>query len=252
MRSVYPNFDGGVSAQAESFLTDHSSPFDERWGGWYVTGRHGRMKHMGNAVLRGRVLDTGDNANRLNLRNDFDTTGYLSPYSDVVALMVLAHQTQMHNVMTRADFTVRKLMHDRATESGRSNDDGDGDEWRAQLSLVAREVVRHLLFCDEQPLTDAVQGSVLFAEEFTARGPRDGSGRSLRDFDLQTRLFKYPCSYLIHSDAFASLQNPLKDEIDRQLRSVLTGEDRSEAYEHLGAPTRRAILEILDDVASQR
>ena len=99
VRSVMPSFDGSVDSQLESHITSDSSPFSQRWGGWYVTGLHGEMKHRGNAFLRGGSLDTRENANRLNLRREFDTSNYLSPYSDIVALMVLEHQTQMHNAM---------------------------------------------------------------------------------------------------------------------------------------------------------
>ncbi|MGB7323988.1 MAG: hypothetical protein WBD31_03895, partial [Rubripirellula sp.] len=189
VRSVYPNFDGSVRSQSESFVSGHHSPFSQRWGGWYVTGLHGDMAHMGNAFLRGTTLDTKNSGNRMNLRNDFDTSGYLSPYSDIVALMVLEHQTQMHNIMTKADFAVRKLIHDREQPDA----DFDSDEWQAQMHLAAREVVDHLLFRDEVELTDEVHGSVVFAADFVARGPKDDNSRSLRDFDLNTRIFKYPC-----------------------------------------------------------
>ncbi len=114
VRSVKPMIDGSVDAQAESFITDDRSPFSQRWGGWYVTGLHGDMPHRGNAFLRSGTLDTRDNGNRLNLRDEFDTLNYLSPYSDIVALMVLEHQSQLHNSMTRADFFVRQLQHDAA------------------------------------------------------------------------------------------------------------------------------------------
>ena len=49
-----------------------------------------------------------------------------------------------------------------------------------------------------------------FAEQFSARGPFDRNGRTLRQFDLKRRLFRHPCSYLIHSDAFDALPTPVK------------------------------------------
>ncbi|MDA8744370.1 hypothetical protein N9N28_07050 [Rubripirellula amarantea] len=240
VRSVHPDFDGGVQAQTESFVTSHSSPFGERWGGWYVTGLHGEMQHMGNAYMRGSRLDTRNNGNRKNLREEFDTFGYLSPYSDIVALMVLEHQTQMHNVMTKADFAVRKLIYDR-DETGSH----DVAEWEAQIQLVAREVVDHLLFRNEAKLTSEVTGSITFASDFTDRGPVDSQGRSLREFDMRTRMFKYPCSYLIYSDAFNGLQPILKTEIYRQLLAILASEEPIERYVHLDAGTRTDILDIL-------
>lgn len=261
VRSVFPQVDGTVDSQKKSFITDHTSPIAERWGGWYVTGRHGPMQHMGNAFLRGGGLDTRDNGNRLSLWDDFDTHDYLSPYSDIVALMVLEHQTQMHNAMVRADFSVRQLAYERdadaeAKEEDRlesdapeSTDSTDSTvstaEWNAELQLIAKEVVDCLLFCNEAPLTAQISGSVIFADDFTKRGPKDDQGRSLRDFDLKTRMFKYPCSYLIYSPTFDALQNPLREEVCRQLHAVLSGVNQSGEYAHLDSKTRSNILAIL-------
>jgi hypothetical protein len=252
VRSVLPKIDGTIDIQKKSFVTNHKSPFSERWGGWYVTGRHGEMKHMGNAFLRGGQLETDGNDNRLNLRDQFDTSGWLSHYSDIVALMVLEHQTQMHNVMTKADFTVRRAIYDHNlaySNSGSSSadaaEDDAGKELQLTISQAAKEVVDYLLFCGEAPLTSKVSGSILFSNEFQERGPTDESGRSLREFDLQSRLFKYPCSYLIYSNAYDSLEQRLRQQVYRQLWDVLNGHTRGDQYAHLDTPTRESILEIL-------
>lgn len=242
VRSVLPMIDGSVDAQDESFVTDDRSPFAQRWGGWYVTGLHGDMKHMGNAFLRSGAMDTRDNGNRMNLRDEFDTSNYLSPYSDIVALMVMEHQTQLHNAMTRADFFVRQLNHDAA---GISKTEESELEWQTQLRLIAKDVVDRMLFCGETQLTSEVKGSVVFAEQFAERGLRDAKGRSLRDFDLTTRLFKYPLSYLVYSSTFDAMQSPLRDEILRQIHEVLAGENQAKEYRHLSEATRADILAIL-------
>ena len=242
VRSVMPMVDGSVDAQLESFVTDDRSPFAERWGGWFVTGLHGDMRHMGNAYLKSGLLDTSNNGNLMNLRDEFDSSNYLSPYSDIVALMVLEHQTQLHNTFTRADFSVRRLSHD---SSGELASEESKREYQTQLQIIANEVVDRMLFCDETVLTNEVKGSVLFAQQFTERGPRDSLGRSLREFDLKRRLFKYPLSYLIYSPAFDSLQPDLRQEILRQIGEVLRGENRSPEYAHLDETTRKAMLSIL-------
>jgi hypothetical protein len=244
IRSVLATIDGSVDAQEESFVTDDRSPFSQRWGGWFVTGLHGDMQHMGNAFLRGGALDTRGMGNKLDLSDDFDSSNYLSPHSDIVALMVLEHQTQLHNAMTRADFFVRQLIHD---ASGSQQDLAADPEWQAQLRLLAKDVVDRMLFCGETPLTGEIKGSTPFAEEFAAFGPKDSQGRSLRELDLKTRLFKFPLSYLIYSSAFDALQEPLRQEIRRQIDQVLRGETQSPEYAHLGEPVRREILAILEE-----
>lgn len=242
VRSVFPMIDGSVDAKRESFITDDSSPLAERWGGWYVTGTHGDMTHMGNTFLRGTQLDTRTNGNRQVLRDEFNTQHYLTPFSDIVALMVLEHQTQMHNSMTRADFFVRQLQYE--TKDLEVTDDSQR-EWREQLRMIAKEVVDRLLFCKEAKLTSPVQGSNAFSDEFAARGPRDSQGRSLREFDLTSRMFRYPCSYMIYSTSFTALQPSLRNEIYAQLQQVLTGQSQAEEYQHLDEQTRQDTLTIL-------
>ena len=257
VRSVNPKIDGSMDAQKPSFVTDHTSPFSERWGGWYVTGRSGDMRHMGNSFLRQDQLDTKNNGNRLNLRDEFATSDWLSPYSDIVALMVLEHQTQMHNTFTRANFAVRRAIYEHNTAFPRSDPDSDRtrreeseQELQAVIAQAAREVVDFLLFVNEAPLESEVKGSLVFTSEFSERGPLSNSGRSLREFDLKERLFKYPCSYLIYSPAFDSLEDSLREQIGLRLWAVLKNPDDSERYEHLDAKTRESIVEILRDTKS--
>lgn len=246
VRSVVPTYDGKVDLQRESFITSDRSPLDERWGGWYVTGLHGSMQHRGNSHLKGGALDTRNNANRRNVLDEIYSPNYLSPYSDIVALMVLEHQTQMHNALTQANFFTRKLLHD-VEASAAEGVTPDAEEFDAQLALLAREVVERLLFCDEAELTDEIRGSILFAKDFQAAGPKDALGRSLRDFDMKTRMFKHPCSYLIYSDAFLQLEPRLRTQIAQQIQSILNAETQHEKFAHLSAEDRTNILAILQE-----
>ncbi len=261
VRSVQPRRDGTIDVQKKSFVTDHVSPIAQRWGGWYVTGQHGTMQHMGNAFLRGDRLETAGTANRVNLRDDFPTFAWLTPYSDIVALMVLEHQTQMHNTFTVADFGVRQALHDHAKAYDQGNGEPDKpqpndapQELRLKIDQAAKRIVDYMLFVNEAVLSDEIKASTQFANEFSKRGPNDMDGRSLREFNLQQRLFEYPCSYLIYSPAFDSLQHELREQVYLRLWKVLSGVDRSDEYGHLGDPTRAAILGILrstkDDLPS--
>ncbi|EGF28269.1 hypothetical protein RBWH47_03369 [Rhodopirellula baltica WH47] len=247
IRSVSPFHDGGINAQFPSYVTSDSSPFAQRWGGWYVTGGHGSMQHMGNAFLRGNTLDLRRSGNVTDLEDRFDTTGYLLPTSDIAALMVLGHQTGVHNVFVKADFTVRKLEYDRALRQseGQNVSEAEEAEHSMQIAQAATQVVSAILFCNEEPLTSPIKSSGEFVREFEARGPIDSKGRSLRQFDLQNRLFKYPCSFLVYTEAFDALQPTLRTEILTQLRSILTGDAAAEEYSHLDATTRAEMHEVL-------
>jgi hypothetical protein len=256
IRSIYPKPTGTQAAQTPSFITGHQSPFSERFGGWYVTGSSGKQTHMGNAVSQDPEhpdkLDRAAGANLNDLSKKFDVTPYLSARSDIVAQLAQAHQTQMHNLITLTNYQTRLALY---AEAARLKSNGLtiekvspetlSEAARRRYEGPAEELVRYMLFVDEAPLEDRIVGDSDYAKEFTARGPRDPQGRSLRDFDLQKRLFKYPCSYLIYSEAFDDLPGPAREYVYRRLLEVLTGRDQSPAFARLTAEDRRAILDIL-------
>jgi hypothetical protein len=248
LRSIYATRTGTQASPSQSFITGQESPWKERWGGWYVTGTYGSQTHMGNVVVEDKDdperIDRAAGANLTDLSKKFDTSTVLTGHSDVVAHLVLAHQTQMHNLITLTNYQTRIALY----KAGLPTDakaDSVPEATLQQYQKPAEQLVRYLLFADEAPLQGQVKGDSGFAEEFAARGPRDPQGRSLRDFDLQRRIFKYPCSYLIYNEAFDSLPVQAKESVYHRLFEVLTGRDQSPEFATLGNDTRRAILEIL-------
>src|SRR5262249_5722236 len=160
---------------------DHRTPFEDRWGGWYVTGTHGSMQHLGNAVApdpdRPADLDQSGSQNLMTLAGRFDATNYLTPGSDLVALTTLEHPSAMSNMLLRLTAQYSRAQRSSMTDAVVKSLDGAIDD-----------LVAYILFIDEAPLRDPVAGSSTFASTFSARGPRDRLGRSLRDFELKTRL----------------------------------------------------------------
>jgi len=240
VRSVYPERSGMPVFQAGSFITDHRSPLKERWGGWYVTGTHGSQIHMGNAIASAEgQIDLHSGANVTDLADRCNLVSYLSPHSDIVALMVLEHQSRMVNLITRVGYETRIAMYEQAGMN-RALGEPEGtvsESTRRRIRNLALELVNYMLFADETRLAAPIKGTSGFAAEFAKQGPRDRQGRSLRDFDLKTRMFRYPCSYLIYSEAFDQLPEAARNEVIRGLKEALkvSGEDG------------RAILEILRD-----
>lgn len=250
VRSVFPDHGGMPIFQAGSFITDHRSPLKERWGGWYVTGTHGSQIHMGNAMAAGEEdarLLAGKGSNVTDLQSRFDAGAYLSPHSDIVSLMVLEHQTRMTNLITRVNYETRMALYQQAELNKALGEPADhiSDSARHRIENAGEELLRYLLFTEETALEAPVKGTSNFAKEFAARGPRDSKGRSLRDPDMTRRMFRYPCSYMIYSDAFEAIPGPAKEFIYRRLWEVLSGKDKSAAFANLSADDRRSILEIL-------
>jgi hypothetical protein len=225
----------GVAGMVER--NGHTRPLDQRWGGWYVTGRPG-VQHLGNVdqadFLKNPSLRTPGELS--SLANTFDTTGYPTPHSDVVALMVFEHQMQMMNLLTRIGWDVRV-----------AKQEGQLDAQRAVIRDRAEQIVDYMLFVDEAPIPSQIQGSNRFATLFSSRGPRDRKGRSLYQLDLKTRLMRYPCSYLIYSEQFDHLPAEAKAAISHRLWAVLSGAEHGRKYQRLSRANRNAIVEILRD-----
>ncbi len=217
--SVIPMADGSP-AYTSAFIDtiDDRTPFDRRWGGWYVTGTHGSQTHMGNAVASNQEhpldLDTRNTQNVTSLADRFDVTKYLAPTSDIVALMTLEHQVGATNRLGALSVEYRN-----AQRSGMNDADS------AMIDREVRSLVDYLVFADEAPFGAPVQGVSTFTKTFAAEGPRDRQGRSLREFDLKTRLFRYRLSYMIYSDLFDTMPPLLRNRVYARLREVLTERD---------------------------
>ena len=239
--------------QAGDFFTDHRSPLQDRWGGWYVTGTHGDVTHMGNAVVRDREhpekLEGAAGLNVTDLTGKFETGAYLTPHSDIVALMTLEHQTRITNLITRVGYETAMALRDQAkfNQAYHQRADEMSESTRHRIDSAVEEMLQYMLFVDEAKLDAPIKGTSGFAESFQKAGLPDRKGRSLRDLDLQTRLFRYPLSYMIYSEAFDGMPEGARQRIYRRLFDVLTEKDKSKRYQGLSAIDRRAILEILRD-----
>ncbi len=117
---------------------------------------------------------------------------------------------------------------------------------------------------DEFELTSPVKGSSVFSQEFSERGVRDSQGRSLYDLDLNHRLFRYSCSFLIYSNQFDGLPDRMKQYLGDRLRTILLEEpvagptvansllnsnasNSKNDFSRLSSEERKVLAEILAD-----
>jgi hypothetical protein len=257
VRSVFSDATGNPILSAGTYRIDQTSALEKRWGGWYVTGEHGSQKHLGNLIIRDqRVKEPVDNSAGLNVTDLGDrlrVADFLTPHSDLVALMVLEHQTMAHNLLTQANFTTRQALQYEQVLNKELGEPAD-HRWGSTTSRIKSAgdaLVKYLLFSGEAKLTEPIRGTSDFTKQFADRGPRDRQGRSLRDFDLQHRMFRFPCSYLIDSPSFHDLPDEMKRYVWNRLAEVLSGRDQSPAFAHLSQEDRTSIREILQDTHSQ-
>jgi hypothetical protein len=218
--------DNGGNPLAGVMQITHDTPLSRRWGGWYVTGLHGKQTHRGNIIGAGRKPTL--RGNLTSLKSFFDVSAYPVTHSDIVALMVLDHQTHIQNLLTRLNYETRLK----------------------RKNTVEDKLLRYLFFVDEPSLKDEVTGTSEFSGSFEFLGPEDSNGRSLRQFDLKTRLFKYRLSFQVYSDSFQHLPTAAKSRMYRRIWRVLTGRETDAAFQKIPQRERKAILEILRETVS--
>jgi hypothetical protein len=170
-----------------------------------------------------------DNGNVVDLSKFLDLTPYPERSSDIVALMVLEHQTYMQNLLVSLNKQAETALHD--------------GKPIPSLDSAMDATLKYMLFMDETQLKSPIRGTSGFAEWFQQQGPRDSAGRSLRQLDLQTRLFQFPCSYMIYSPSFDGLNPSAKKHLYHRLWQVLSGEDVR--FASLSRNDARAIQSIL-------
>jgi hypothetical protein len=238
--SVIPDAHGSP-AYTSAFIDtiDHRTPIERRWGGWYVTGTHGSQRHLGNAVAPDPEhpldLEQTNSQNLTSLERRIDVSRYLTGTSDIVALMTLEHQVGVTNRLGAVGVQYRQ-----AERTGAANP-------LQRIDADVRDLVDYMLFVGEAPLVEPVKGVSTFTQTFARRGPRDSRGRSLREFDLKTHLFRYRLSFMIYSDLFDRLPPRLRDGVYKRLYDVLTGRDSDGKYSELSPEDRMAIIEIVRD-----
>ena len=246
-----------VLAEVVARETSEATPIAERWGGWYVTGNDNGTVHLGNiltAPVRSPLhRERAYRGSVPTLAGMFDTSRYLTDKSDIVALLVLDHQVSVHNFIIHANYKSRAfLSKERPDALAADGAAGTPVHWQdlsekaqARLSLMVEPLVRGMLMLDAAPLPRPVTGTSGYSAQFEARGPRDPQGRSLRDLDLRSRVFRYPLSFLIYSESFDSLPLGVREHIYQRLAEILTALDHSAPYKLMAPVDRQAILEIL-------
>ena len=236
IKSVIPGPGGGSLTAYRLAETGHSIPFHERFGGWHITGRHGITNHLGN--LTGRLAG-GELTTYSNLPGArFSFEKYPTGTSDILPHLLHEHQAGFVNRVVEAGYRARTALH---AGSGKLS-----ALQAAELDEQAEIITRYILFADEVPLpSSGVEGDQAFKADFLKTRQPTPDGISLKDLDLNTRLFKHRCSYMIYSPVFAGLPITMKERIYRRLAAALSTTKPDKKYEYLPRSEKEAIARIL-------
>ena len=242
MSSNYTGILGQLVSHEGSVMTTSRTPIRSRWGGWFVSGLHGEQKHLGNVIIES-AADLSDerlatSGNLFSIAEVSNLAPYISPFSDIVALMVIEHQIEVQNEIARVNFQSRTLLAD---------DEINDIELNDELLSISEGLIDSLFMTGQPEFLARINGTSGFSENFMSRGKKDSQGRSLRELDLSKSLFKYPFSYLIYSDAYASLPKKVREIIGQRIKEVLSPEYSGDFYPHISPSSKIIIAEILDD-----
>lgn len=253
-RSVFTDSDGQLKTSLGSELVDSTTPLENRWGGWYVTALRAGPSHRGNLVVTGDEkpgpTEMTAHANLATLDKLVDTRPYLRDSSDVTALMVFEHQLSVQNALTKANQQCLRLMdYQRRLQASlkeRVTEEPTYESVQNVFTRASQEVLDALLSKDEAALPPGgIEGVGGFANAFNPTRNVPSSQPSLRQLDLEKRLFRYRCSYLIQSTSFDRLQPTLRRLVLQRLWRVLTNPDDEPRYHYLEPAERDTIRQIL-------
>lgn len=251
-RSLFPDANGDPLLRHGTLVVDDETPFEQRWGGWYVTGYHGTTPHRGNALaseLKDQLVFDPAKERPDELSGGFTVSNYLRPTSDVAALLVFEHQMAVQNSLVRAAFAVRRMtayQHGlQRTFKEPETEEPAYDSVKSVFASSVQDVVDHLLFRNAAPLPSGVIGHEAFRKSFSAGAPRSRSGHALKDLSLDGRLFAQRCSYLIYSESFGALPETLKVRILDRLAAALQSRDPKDRYAYLPSEEKQRIYAIL-------
>jgi len=242
VQSLFTGEDGRTYGEAGAHNGGHHTPFATRWGGWYVTGAPAEMKHLANVF----TTRSGEQISAGEMEKIMPAGTHLAPGSDVLAMMLHDHQCKAVNVLMEANYRIRTVLHKAGGEkpvAERSIPSDDMEMARSQ----AEKVARFLLFTEEVALPAPVTGDAVFKKDFAANHKADKAGRSLKDFELKTRLMQHRCSYMIYSASFRGLPAAFQNMVFSELRRALTAGGDEGLAAHLPAPERQAVHAILTE-----
>ncbi len=227
LRSVHADRRGEPEFGLGSVFMDPSTPYEKRWGGWFVTGNVGAMAHIGNQFSAGSrsAIEPSEKPHG-NLDDLCQSEHYPTNTSDVVALLVLEHQTHAQNAIVQASFEARKALDYQRVLNEMLGEplDTPVHSTDSRLDRAAEKVIAALMHSEEVPLPGPIGQDSPFVAAFMGSARRDSRGRSLRDMDLESRLFRYPLSYTVDSPAFRGLPEPLAKRVWAGLHLALQAE----------------------------
>ncbi len=225
----------------------HTMPLKERWGGWFVTGGHEAADHIGNLVVPSRGATPVPAPALAETKASYPH----GPSSDILPLLVQDHQIGLLNTLYESLYRWRTALH-LANEKRAA--DGEAPLVQLEAGSIADlmpkfdKSVKQFLFAGEAPLPGGgIVGDPAFIEAFRATRVEDAKGRSLRDFDLKTRLMKHRCSHMILSRQFQGMPEEFRSILLGRIREVLTARPAPAGFDHLSDDERAALLEILGE-----
>ncbi len=251
LRSIYQDEKGRAISSAGEVDVETSTPLEQRWGGWLVTGKFSG-RHRGNGIAakvgEGWEVPAFPASDLKDFSKDFDASVYLRPGSDIGALLVFEQQATLHNLLIRAAMQTRCLLASDREINELLGQKGPREQSSRIIEHLAVEICAALLLKGEPDLAPAkITADAGFAAEFAAQWPSGGSGSRLGTFEMNRRLFQLPLSPMIHAPAFEVLPTELSQAVLKHLRASLSGTEWPEGVAPLSAEAKAKLHQHLQE-----
>jgi hypothetical protein len=217
VRSVYPDSTGEPIVSAGSITINRKTPFASRYGGWYVSGT--TEEHLGNKVFKSKkevVQDFFRDASGTTTAAPYATDRYLVPDSNVMALLILEHQIEFYNALTRANFQFQKLRWERQLANDSTGEKPPPSKSQLALERSLDSVLDSLLLVGTTEEFIDADISTTFAMEFASQGKSE-TERSLRRLQSSTLVNEYGISHLFFSSILSELPEEFQSELTGRL-----------------------------------
>lgn len=241
VRSLYPLNSGQPIFKAGSQIINQTIPLKKRWGGWFVTGIS--VKHLGNRVYKETTegVDGGTPLHPGTFNNK-----YLNNSSDVIALLVLEHQAQLHTLLSALTIHTRRALYEQQVlDEYLERTKPVSDSSRTRIKHHADNVLKYMFFVDETRIPEIDVSQSIFAQDFSSLTPHDKKNRTLYQLQMKRRMFRYPFSYMVYSDTFNQLPSEALNYLWPEIARILNPQFIHPGYEHLNREDKIAIKEIL-------
>lgn len=239
LSSVIPGPGGGTIDAFRRGIFGHSVPYEERFGGWHISGDHPFSNSWANytGIMQDGIIKKIPNPPG----KYFSWNKYPTQQSDAIPHLILEHQVGFSNLCISITYRLRQI-------NNQGSNKNATDEYSKIIKNETDKLLSYILFQKEAKLPkNRLSLDSQFIEDFKNNRNSTAQSKLLRELNLKDRLFQLRCSYMIFSNSFQGLPSEIKKQLLEKLRFILLCDKKNlpEEYSYFNDEERLKIHSIL-------